>query len=692
MAEERQIKYMAKSNKILIGLIGNPNVGKSTLFNALTGSKQHTGNWPGKTVEKKEGEFTCNNQKIKLVDLPGSYSLTPYTEEEEVASNFVFQKKPDIVIQIIDAQNLERNLFMTIQLLELGAPLVLALNMIDLAKLEGIKINHQELSNLLGIPVINIDAKKETGLNNLIKAALEKSKLKKEKKTIKLTYSTEINKKIKKIKKIIRKNDNDIKNINFLSLKLLENDKRIVQQLAKKPYYSDLKKEVNKNIKHLTNFYNKDISTILANTRYGFIKGLSKDVLKRKNKKKNTKWLDKVDNLVTNKYFGVPLFLIIAWLLFQSTFKLSEPLVNLIENLFGWIGKLLFSLLEKVNTPEWIISLIIDGILGGVGGVLTFVPIIGILFFLIALLEQSGYMTRVAYVMDKLMHRLGLHGKAFIPLIISFGCNVPGVMATRTLQNKSDRLLTILISPFMSCGARLPVYALFAGAFFSAHQGLIIFSMYFLGIMVAIVMGLFFKKILFKKLSSPFVIELPPYRLPAIKGILIYVWERIWIFIKKAGTVILLFSIIIWFLASIPLGVDYGSQDSLAGFLGQKISPIFEPLGFGNWQTSVALMFGFVAKEVVVGILGTLYGINNIESETGATSLSNSLQSDFTPLSAYAFIVFVLLYIPCIAMLATVRRETNSNIWPLFMIGYTTTIAWIMAFIIYQGGKFLGFG
>ncbi|MFH1427874.1 MAG: ferrous iron transport protein B [Patescibacteria group bacterium] len=676
---------MAKNSNIIIGLTGNPNVGKSTLFNTLTGAKQHVGNWPGKTVEKKEGSFTYKDKQIKLVDLPGSYSLTAYTEEETITSDFILEEKPNVIVQIIDTQNLERNLFMTIQLIELGAPLVVALNMVDLAKKEGIKISVKTLSTLLGVPVVVIDAKKKQGINDLMRVIFNKTDSRNKTDKLKLTYGTEVNDELKKIKRFIKNKENINKEeLNWTAIKLLEGDYRAQQKITKKPYYFDLKKLISKSVAHLKDVFNKDVNTILANTRYGFIKGLSKDVIIRDKTIKGSKWTDKFDNLVTNKFLGIPLFLFVAWVLFQITYKLSEPLMGLIENLFEWLGEIVTTLLESWGASEWFISLVVDGVLGGVGGVLVFVPIIGILFFMIALLEDSGYMARVAYVMDRLMHRIGLHGKAFIPLILGFGCNVPGIMATRTLETKKDRLLTILINPFMSCGARLPVYALFAGAFFSAYQGWVIFSLYFLGIIIAIVMGLIFKRLLYKKLSSPFVIELPPYRWPTIKGILIHVWERVWIFIKKAGTVILAFSIIIWLLASVPFGVDYGSQDSLAGSIGQTISPVFQPLGFDNWQSSVALIFGFAAKEVVVGTFGTLYDVDE-------SSLNNALQNDFTPLSAYAFMVFVLLYIPCMAVLAVVKRETNSWKWPLFMVGYTTAIAWMMAFIVYQGGRLIGF-
>jgi len=685
---------MQTKSSLIIGLTGNPNVGKSTLFNTLTGAHQHVGNWPGKTVEKKQGEFTYQGKKIKVVDLPGSYSLTAYTEEEAITSDFILEEKPDVIVQIVDAGNLKRNLFVTIQLIELGAPLVIALNMVDSAKEAGHKINIKVLSELLNVPVVEMDARDKRDLDSFMKTVFAKAFSGKELAKIKLTYGTDVNNELEKIKQFIREKERSISEdeLNWTALKLLEGDYRAEQKITQKSYYSELEPLVQKSIARLRKIYNKDINTILAHTRYGFIKGLSEDVVGRHRISKHKKLVDKFDHLVTNRFLGIPFFAGVAWVLFQATFKLSEPLMGWIESFFGFIGENLASLMEAWRAPAWVSSLLVDGVIGGVGGVLVFVPIIGILFLLMALLEDSGYMARVAYVMDKFMHSIGLHGKAFIPLILGFGCNIPGIMATRTLETKKDRLLTILINPFMSCGARLPVYVLFAGAFFSAYQGWVIFSLYFLGIMVAIIMGFLFKKFLFKKLSSPFVIELPPYRWPAVKGVLIHAWERVWLFIKKAGTIILVFSIIIWFLASVPFGVDYGSQDSLAGSIGQTISPAFKPLGFDNWQSSVALMFGFVAKEVVVSTFGTLYGVEDVESEEGGVSLSDSLQNDFTPLAAYAFMVFVLLYIPCMAVLAVVKRETNSWKWPLFMMGYTTAIAWFFAFLVYQGGKLLGFG
>lgn len=682
---------MQKKSKFIIGLTGNPNVGKSTLFNSLTGARQHVGNWPGKTVEKKEGVFGYKKKEIKVVDLPGSYSLTAYTEEEIVTSEFILEEKPDVVVQIIDAQNLERNLFVTIQLIELGVPLVLAVNMVDLAEKQGIGTDFKQLSKLLNAPVVIINARSKKGIDDLMEVIVKQSKTPR-RSQIKLKYGTEVDDELRKINNFFIKNDKSIDKgtLEWIAIKLLEGDLRIEQEMIKKPYYNSLKILVDNSVVHLKNIFGKSVNVIFSRVRYGFIKGLGSEVVVSSSNEAGT-IADRVDSILMNRFLGVPIFFVVAWVMFQITFSFSEPLMGWLETFFGFLGDKVTIWLTWFGSSDWFISLIVDGVIGGVGGVFVFIPIIGILFLIMAILEDSGYMARVAYVMDKLMHRIGLHGKAFIPLILGFGCNVPGIMATRTLETKRDRLLTILINPFMSCGARLPVYVLFAGAFFSAYQGLVVFSLYFLGVFIAIVVGLVLRKFFFKKLSSPFVIELPPYRWPTAKGLFIHVWEKIWIFIKKAGTIILTFSVIIWFLASFPVGVEYGSQESLAGNIGQTVAPVFEPLGFGNWQSSVALMFGFVAKEVVVGTFGTLYGVDDVESVSGSTSLTSSLQNDFTPLSAYAFMAFVLLYIPCMAVLAVVKRETNSWKWPLIMVVYTTVIAWVVSFIIYQGGLLVGF-
>jgi ferrous iron transport protein B len=681
---------MQKKSRIKVGLIGNPNTGKSTLFNTLTGSRQRVGNWPGKTVEKKHGFFKYDDFEFELVDLPGAYSLTAYSEEEIVTSEFVFTEKPDFIIQIVDASNLERNLYLTTQLLELGIPLVLALNMRDVAQKRGIKIDSEKMSELLKIPVVNIAARKKAGIENLlVKISGELSKLENYSPQ-KSKYSQEIEAELDKIKnyislKDIAKNENEL---NWLSIKLLEGDYKAKKSISNKDFSEELQRIVDGSIAYLESTYSKDLHTVLADYRYRFINSINSEVLEESCQEKKCSFSDKIDCLVTNKFLGLPIFALIAWLIFKITFHLSTPFMDMIDGLFGLLGEKVSVLLESWSAPEWLVSLMLDGVIGGVGGVLVFVPIIAFLFLLMAIMEDSGYMARVAYVMDKLMTKLGLHGKAFIPLILGFGCTVPGVMATRTLDNKKDRLLTILISPFMSCGARLPVYVLFAAAFFSAHQGLVILSLYLIGVAISILLGLVFKKFLFHETYSPFVIELPSYRLPSLKGLLIHTWEKVWMFIKKAGTIILAFSIFIWFFASMPVGVEYASENSLVGQAGELVAPVFEPLGFGDWKASVSLLFGLVAKEVVVGTFGALYGLSDVENEAG---LVTALQNDFTPLSAYSFMVFVLLYVPCMAVIATVKKETNSWKWPLFMLFYTTAIAWLVSFIVFQAGTALGF-
>ncbi|EKD43294.1 MAG: hypothetical protein ACD_72C00358G0005 [uncultured bacterium] len=624
---QKRKTYMPKKSNLIIGLIGNPNVGKSTLFNSLTGARQKVGNWPGKTVEKKEGAFTWQDQTIKIVDLPGTYSLSAYTSEETVVIDFVKEEKPKAIIQIIDAQNLTRNLFLTLQLLELKVKLVLAVNMLDLAKSDGIHIDLAELSQELGVPVVPINARNKKEMPNFLREVighLEKDDVGEKKSAL---------------------------------------SKFLIQHIGDAQY---------------------------INKRYKWIKELEKNVVKRDFAVAGRDWNRRLDAVVMHKYFGIPVFLITIWFVFQATFKFSAPLSGWIQSFFAFLSVQLTQLLSGWGVSRWFISLFTEGIIGGVGSVLVFVPSIGILFLLISILEDTGYMARVAYVMDRFMHKLGLHGRAFIPLIVGFGCNVPGIMATRTLETKQERLLTILISPFITCSARLPVYVLFAGIFFSKYQSLVIVSLYALSIIITILMGLLFKKIFSKQISAELIIELPPYRFPTLFGLLLHIWEKMGAFVKKAGTIILAFSIIIWLLASLPSGVAYGSHESFAGSIGQTIAPLFTPLGFNNWQSGVALAFGLIAKEVIVSTFGTLHGVTNIATVDPSGALSLALQQYFTPLSAYAFLVFVLLYAPCAPTMAVIKKETGSIKWTAFVITYTILVAYITAFIIYQLGKLIG--
>lgn len=702
--------------KIKIALAGNPNVGKSTLFNQLTGMRQHVGNWPGKTVEKKEGTFKYDEYEMNIVDLPGNYSLTAYSVEEIVSRDYIVNEDPDVIVNVVEAANLERNLYLTMQMLELGAKVVLALNMNKFADEKGFKIDIDMLSTLLGIPVIKFEAVDETGREDLLKSILKV--LKSPNNVIdRIEYGSEIDEHILQLKKVIDETKTEL-NVpsRWIALKLLEDDTEIVEKVKNSAKGSKILEETSKIQKHWSNVFGDDPDAVITDARYGFIAGLIQESVEKPKIDKVTR-SDIIDRIVTHKYLGIPIFLLIMWLTFQITFTVGAPFQDLIDSGLGMLGNAVTVSLGE----SFITSFIVDGLIGGVGGVLVFIPIIFLLFFLLSILEDSGYLARAAFVMDRFMHKLvGLHGKSFIPMILGFGCGVPGIMATRTLENERDRFLTMLIIPFMSCSARLPVYALIVAAFFTAYQGWIIFSLYLLGIVVAIIMASIFKRTLFKGMSAPFVMELPPYRLPTLKGALIHMWERGVLFLQKMGTIILALSIVIWALSSLPVGVEYASQESITGQIGTVLSPIFAPLGFGEWQATVAIVYGFLAKEVVVSTFGILYGVGEVSSDEPASSedtavettantseetsdhaseeeapeedqgFISAIQGLFTPLSAYAFMVFVLLYIPCLATLAAIRRETNSWKWPTFAAGYTFVVAYVVSLIVYQGGSLIG--
>ncbi|MFT4304346.1 MAG: ferrous iron transport protein B [Candidatus Woesearchaeota archaeon] len=666
---------------IKVGLAGNPNCGKTSLFNTITGMLQHVGNWPGKTVEKKEGKIKYKNLEINFIDLPGTYSLQPYSIEEIVTRDFLINDKPDFVINIVDSTNLERNLILTLQLLEMQKNVILALNMNSDAKRKGITIDEKKLSLLLGIPVIKVEAIKKESKEKIIETIYnEKNNVYKNK----IRYNDRLEKYIDEITQLVKDNKimpNAVPR--WVGIKILENDKEIIEQLKKDKKYSKLLKKVKQIQDQLVIEEGEQIDSIFADMRYGFISGLIKECVKAPeiDKKRRS---DMIDAVVTNKYAGFPIFLFIMFLMFQFTFTIAHPFMEFIEESFAFLADSVNLFIENINAPEWVGSLIADGFIGGVGSVIVFLPNILLLFFFIAVLEDSGYMARAAFIMDKIMHKIGLHGKSFIPLLLGFGCNVPAIMASRTLQSRKDRILTILITPFMSCSARLPVYIILVAAFFSEYEGLILFSLYLFGILIAVIMGLIFKNTLFKGMTSPFVMELPPYRIPKFKSLIIHTWENGKQFLIKAGTVIFAVVLFIWFLANLPLGVEYASEQSVIGIIGKTIAPIFEPLGFGTWQNSVALIFGILAKEVVIGTFGTLYGV-------GEEGLINILAQNFTPLSAISFMIFILLYIPCIPALLAIKKETGSAKWMWFSAFYLLAVAWIISFIVYQGGLLLGF-
>ena len=667
-----------------IGLAGNPNVGKTTLFNNLTGLNQHVGNWPGKTVEKAEGHYNYNNNRVDVIDLPGNYALSAHSIEEIVSRDFIVDEDSDVIVNIIDASNLERNLYLTVQMMELGANLVVALNMNKFAQDKGYTIDAKKLSDLLGVPVVEIEANSKIGKDQLLKTIEEAAK--NPVNTVnRLSYGPELFDHLNELQTAIEedKNLSDVPS-RWIAIKLLEDDEIILDRIEDSSKRNNILNTTEKVKKHFKDIYNESSEEVIGNARYAYIEGLLKEVLTKPATEKKT-LTDKIDSIVTNRLLGFPIFLIIMYLMFQITFTVAAPFQDMIDEGFGILGEMVATSLGD----GMLTSFIVDGIIGGVGGVLVFLPQIILLFLIISFLEDSGYLARAAFVMDKVMHSLvGLHGKAFIPMILGFGCGIPGIMATRTMENEKDRLITMLIVPFMSCTARMPVYLLLVGAFFAAaDQTNVIFSLYVLGIVVAIIVAFILRKTLFDDMDAPFVMELPDYKLPTLRGILMHTAEKSWGFVRKAGTIILAAAIIVWILSSFPAGVEYGSQESAIGMIGTAVAPVFAPLGFGSWQPAVALIFGLVAKEVVVGTFSSLFGV----AEEGA-GIAAAMHGIFTPLTAYVFMVFVLLYIPCFAALGTIKQETGGWKWPLIMSVTTLITAYVVAFIVYMVGLALGFG
>jgi ferrous iron transport protein B len=677
-------KLRGKNNEVKLALAGNPNSGKTTMFNELTGSRQHVGNWPGVTVEKKTGRASYQNYSLEVIDLPGTYSLGAYSEDEVVARDFLTTGDYDVVLNIINSANLDRNLYFTVQLLEMGVDLIAVLNMADEAEKKGIKIDKQKLGQLLGTPVVETVASKGRGIDNLFAETVQHRDLSEA--ALKIDYGSEVEALISEVISMLKKFDFTGQiNQRWAAVKLIEHDPEAVKLLEREVGASKAKK-IKSLIAERELKAEDDFDNIIIDRKYEFInKVIAESVQRPAEDQELENVSDKIDTIVTNKYLGIPIFMTVMWAIFKFTFTVGEPLIGYIETFFeaagGWIG----SLLLGAGASPLITSFITDGIIGGVGSVLVFIPNIFLLFLAIGVLEDSGYMSRAAYVMDKVMSKLGLHGKSFIPMIVGFGCNVPGVMATRTLDSKRDRIISILINPLMSCSARLPVYVVFAGALFSNHASTVVFSLYALGIVMAVIMAGVFNKILFKGERSHFVMELPPYRFPTLKGVFIHMWEKVGAFLKKAGTIIFSVVVLIWVLANLPLGVEYASAESLIGQFGQLIAPIFEPLGFGSWQAASSLVFGILAKEVVVGTLGVVYA-------AGEGGLRAALTANFSPLAAYSFLTMVLLYTPCIATLGAIKSETQSWKWPLITASYLFVLAWVVAFIVYQGGMLLGLG
>lgn len=672
---------------IKIGLAGNPNSGKTTMFNNLTGAKQYVGNWPGVTVEKKSGKIK-GHKDVELVDLPGVYSLSPYTLEEVVTRNFMIDDKPDVIINIIDASNIERNLYLTTQILELGIPTVIALNMIDIVEKRGDVIDIDKLSKILGCPVVKTSALKGNGTKDVAMKAIEIAKSNKGT-NFNMSFSTEVADALKDIKSLMKSNNITSIGLNeqWMAIKIFERDSNFMEKLS---LDNNVEEKIEAIIAKCEKEFDDDSEGIITGERYEFIGSIVSKVIKKKNTSKHT-LSDKIDKIVTNRILALPIFALIMWgVYYIAVSSLGAILTDWTnDTLFGEIiGENVATFLENIGTAPWLQGLINDGIIGGVGAVLGFVPQIMLLFFLLALLEDCGYMARIAFIMDRILRKFGLSGKSFIPVLISSGCGVPGIMATRTMENDKDRKLTIMLTTFIPCGAKLPIIALFAGAIFGGASW-VAPAIYFLGIFMIIICGIILNKTkAFKGEAAPFVMELPQYHIPSMKGVLIHMWDRGKAFIVKAGTIIFVACAVIWFTSSFNWTLQMvDAQDSILASIGKVIAPIFAPLGFGNWQSAVSTVSGLVAKENVVGTFGVLFGIAEAAEDTPA--LLTQIGTMFTPASGLAFIAFNMLNAPCFAAIGAIRREMGSWKWMWITIGFQTLTAYIVALIINQVGSLI---
>ncbi len=678
------------TREIKLALVGNPNCGKTTLFNALTGSNQYVGNWPGVTVEKKEGKAQVDGKDVTVVDLPGIYSLSPYSMEEIVARDFIVGERPDVIIDILDATNLERNLYLTVQLLELERPMVVALNFMDEVEKRGDTIYVEDLSRALGVPVVPITARSGVNVEELLRVAHKSihDGFTVEPDDLYDDYTHSIH---HRVDELIHDRAYAVgMPAHWSSIKLIEGDQLVEKSLGLDQRTMDKVEDV---IREYEGAYDLgDRETLIADSRYRFITQVVDKTVTRARPTGAMSISDRIDSVVTNKYLAVPVFLLTMLCMFALTFgPIGTFLSDGVEELVGvHLAGAVAAALQAADTAPWVESLLVDGVIAGVGGVLTFLPQIALLFLFLSLLEDSGYMARAAFIMDRLLRRFGLSGKAFIPMLMGFGCTVPAVMGARTMENEKDRRMTIMLVPFMSCSARLPVYGALSAAFFPGYAGVVIFSLYILGLLCAILSGILLRKTVFKGEPAAFLLELPPYRLPTLRNCALHVWEKVRGFLVKAGTLILAMSVVLWFLQSFGwqeggLAMADNAAQSLLGRFGGLIAPIFVPLGFGTWQAAVALLTGLVAKEAVLSSMSLFYGFSI--TATGATMAAAMAGTFATPLAAYSFLVFVLLYVPCVAAVSTIRKEMNSLRWTCFSVLWQLAAAWLIAMLVYQLGS-----
>ena len=721
--EDLQALAIHKGKTINVALVGNPNCGKTSLFNFASGAHEHVGNYSGVTVDAKEGTFQQDGYTFRIVDLPGTYSLSAYTPEELYVRRHLSEEQPDVVINVLDASNLERNLYLTCQLIDMDVRSVIALNMYDELERSGNKFDYESLSRMIGTPIVPTISRTGFGIEDLFKRVI---KVYEEEdpviRHIHINYGEVLEKGITNVRHAIKHNGNVAKSLSkrYLSIKLLEGDPEIERFIQTLSGSETIIEERDRNVVQIEELLLEDSETAFTNARYGFISGALRETYEQ-NKIKEATSTQIIDLFVTHKVLGFPIFILFMWIMFEATFRLGAYPMEWIENLVSWIGNFVRGNMSEGPLKD----LLVDGIIGGVGGVIVFLPNILILYLFISFMEDSGYMARAAFIMDKIMHKMGLHGKSFIPLVMGFGCNVPAIMASRTIESRTCRMIILLVNPLMSCSARLPVYVLLAGAFFPNNASFILLSLYVCGILLAVVMARLFKRFLFKEEDVPFVMELPPYRMPTAKSIMIHMWEKAKQYLHKMGGVILVASIIIWFLGYFPRHSEMGDafdkqiaevenaeldskektetiaelerlknmehqKNSYIGTIGQTIQPVLHPLGF-DWKMSVSLLTGMAAKEVVVSTLSVLYTGDEEDSQVLSERIKQDLDEEgnpvFTPLIALSLMLFVLIYFPCIATISAIVNESGSWKWGIFVIVYTCVLAWIVSFVVYQTGS-----
>ncbi len=722
--KKRNKELKSPEKNIRVALLGNPNSGKTSIFNLASGAHEHVGNYSGVTVDSKEGILKHNGYRFTLVDLPGTYSLSSYSPEELYARKYITKDKPDVIVNVVSASTLERNLYLTTELIDLVIPMVIALNMYDELEESGRQFDHDKFSRLIKIPIIPTVGKRGEGIPQLLEKLI-KINNETEHDFIKIPYGRVLEKSIgvmeRELKDIFQPQRG--MPLRHVCIKLLEGDKDIINQIKRLPQNEHILARNEKEQNYIEKLLREDPESAFTSARYGFIAGGLQETLTEK-----THFAEKtklIDTIVTNKYIGFPIFFIFMWVMFEATFRLGNYPMEWIE----WIVALIGNSIRSNMAEGPLKDLIVDGIIGGVGGVIVFLPNIVILYLFISFMEDSGYMARAAFIMDKLMHKIGLHGKSFIPLIMGFGCNVPAIMATRTIESRSSRMITMLIVPFMSCSARLPVYILLAGAFFPNHASIALLGLYVFGILIASLTAILFRKTLFKEEDTPFVMELPPYRRPTVKSIVTHMWDRSSQYLKKMGGPILIASIVIWFLGYFPREISWSDdinkqayqvemqlqnneidfvqyqsilseiehirntehqENSYIGRIGKLMEPVMRPLGF-DWKTSVSLLSGMAAKEIVISTMGVLYTGNGEDQQSLQNRLVSERYSDgsyvFTPLVVISLLLFVLIYFPCIATVVAIKEEAHSWKWALFSMFYSTGLAWLIALIAYQIGS-----